>query len=99
MEMDSTEVDRPGLVEDHINPYATTAEVAAEKGANCDSGDARKKGATQAVLTDKTPEKTIQFHPRKPALQVDMDAGSLHLQKPDASANDEEPNRILDALQ
>ena len=97
MEMDSTEVDRPGLVEDHINPYATTAEVAAEKGANCDSGDARKKGATQAGLTDKTTEKTIQFHPRKPALQVDMDAGSLHLQKPDASANDEEPNSGHDA--
>ena len=74
MEIDSTEVDRPGLVEDHINPYATTAEVAAEKGAQCDNGDARKKGAAQAGLTAQSAEKTIQFHPRKPSAQQAMDS-------------------------
>jgi len=67
MEIDSTEVDRPGPVEAHINPYATTAEVAAEKGASCDSGDARKKGAAQAGLTAQSAEKTIKFV-RNPAL-------------------------------
>ena len=74
MEIDSTEVDRPGLVEDHINPYATTAEVAAEKGAQCDNGDARKKGAAQAGLTAQSAEKTIQFHPRKPNAEQAMDS-------------------------
>ncbi len=74
MEIDSTEVDRPGLVEDHINPYATTAEVAAGKGAQCDNGDARKKGAAQAGLTAQSAEKTIQFHPRKPSAQQAMDS-------------------------
>jgi uncharacterized radical SAM protein YgiQ len=61
MEIDSTEVDRPGVVEDFINPYATTAEVAAEKGASCSADDARKTGATQAGLTLKSDEKPINF--------------------------------------
>ncbi len=34
-EIDSTEVDTPGHVEDHINPYLTTAEQAATKGGTC----------------------------------------------------------------
>ena len=34
-EIDSTEVDRPGRVEDHINPYQTTSEQAAGQGATC----------------------------------------------------------------
>jgi uncharacterized radical SAM protein YgiQ len=35
MEIDSTEVDRPGRIDEHINPYLTTEEVAASKGAEC----------------------------------------------------------------
>ena len=35
-EIDSTEVDVPGPVEGHINPYRTTAEQAAEQGGHCD---------------------------------------------------------------
>jgi len=35
-EIDSTEVDLPGPVESHINPYQTTAEQAAERGGRCD---------------------------------------------------------------
>jgi uncharacterized radical SAM protein YgiQ len=66
MEIDSTEVDRPGPVEDFTNPYATTAEVAAEKGASCDQDNARKKGATQAGLAGKSAEKVIKFHLKKP---------------------------------
>ena len=34
-ELDSSEVDMPGRVDDHINPYLTTAEVAAGQGVNC----------------------------------------------------------------
>ncbi len=37
MEIDSTEVDRPGRIDDHINPYLTTEEVATSKGAECTS--------------------------------------------------------------
>ncbi|NUN60733.1 MAG: YgiQ family radical SAM protein [Burkholderiaceae bacterium] len=34
-EIDSTSVDQPGRVEDHINPYQTTSEQAAAQGASC----------------------------------------------------------------
>src|SRR3954468_1189153 len=34
-EIDSTEVDTPGRVEEHINPYQTTSEQAAAQGATC----------------------------------------------------------------
>lgn len=38
--LDSTEVDRPGRIDEHINPYLTTEEVGAAKGASCASGEA-----------------------------------------------------------
>ena len=34
-EVDSTEVDRPGRVDEHINPYLTTEEAAASQGQSC----------------------------------------------------------------
>ncbi len=34
-EIDSTDVDMPGRIDDHINPYLTTAEVAAAQGTSC----------------------------------------------------------------
>ena len=34
-EIDSTDVDQPGRVEDHINPYQTTSEQAAAQGTTC----------------------------------------------------------------
>jgi len=40
-ELDSTEVDLPGRIDAHINPYLTTAEAAASQGASC----AREDGA------------------------------------------------------
>jgi uncharacterized radical SAM protein YgiQ len=39
MEIDSTEVDRPGRIDEHINPYLTTAEAAASQGASCAKED------------------------------------------------------------
>ena len=39
MEVDSTEVDRPGRVDDHINPYLTTAEAAESVGESCTKND------------------------------------------------------------
>jgi uncharacterized radical SAM protein YgiQ len=38
-ELDSTEVDQPGPVEAHINPYQTTSEQAASQGASCGAQD------------------------------------------------------------
>ena len=35
MEIDSTEVDRPGRIDEHINPYLTTAEAAESVGESC----------------------------------------------------------------
>jgi uncharacterized radical SAM protein YgiQ len=39
-EIDSTEVDRPGRIDSHINPYQTTSEQAASQGASCAKEDA-----------------------------------------------------------
>ena len=36
-EIDSTQVDMPGRVEDHVNPYLTTSEAAAAQGSSCSS--------------------------------------------------------------
>lgn len=42
IELDSTEVDQPGHVEDHINPYLTTSEQAQAQGQSC----SKEEGAT-----------------------------------------------------
>ena len=39
-EIDSTEVDLPGRVDEHINPYQTTSEQAESQGATCSKDDA-----------------------------------------------------------
>jgi uncharacterized radical SAM protein YgiQ len=68
MEIDSTEVDRPGRIDEHISPYLTTSEAAESVGETCakESGappDAptvvampvsRKTGAVQMPARDKT---------------------------------------------
>jgi uncharacterized radical SAM protein YgiQ len=48
-EVDSTEVDRPGRVDDFINPYLTTEEVAQSQGAECASGAPARPAAGAAV--------------------------------------------------
>ena len=65
-EIDSTEVDLPGRIDDHISPYLTTAEAAASQGQACakEAGTAaptvvampvsRKTGAVQMPPRDKT---------------------------------------------
>ena len=40
-EIDSTQVDRPGRVEDHINPYQTTSEQAQAQGTTCSKDEAQ----------------------------------------------------------
>jgi uncharacterized radical SAM protein YgiQ len=47
-EIDSTEVDRPGRIDSHINPYQTTSEQAAEQGGNCAKEDGTNVPGTAA---------------------------------------------------
>jgi uncharacterized radical SAM protein YgiQ len=56
IELDSSEVDQPGHVEDHINPYLTTSEQAQAQGQSC----SKEEGAA-APATDPT-VKTITIH-------------------------------------
>jgi uncharacterized radical SAM protein YgiQ len=65
MEIDSTDVDLPGRIDDHINPYLTTEEVAQSKGAEC----TKESGASlpaQAVIAMPTSRKTgaVKLPPR-----------------------------------
>jgi uncharacterized radical SAM protein YgiQ len=63
-EIDSTEVDQPGRVDDHINPYMTTAEQAQAKGQTCakEEGEEPNPGIQPLVFQPrhKTPrERTV----------------------------------------
>ncbi|MFN4004614.1 MAG: YgiQ family radical SAM protein [Hylemonella sp.] len=52
-EIDSTEVDRPGRVDEHINPYWTTAEQATRQGGSCTRdapGNEAQNPAATAVM-------------------------------------------------
>jgi uncharacterized radical SAM protein YgiQ len=49
-EIDSTQVDAPGRVEAHVNPYQTTAEQAQAQGATCERPDATNSVADQPAL-------------------------------------------------
>ena len=57
-EIDSTEVDTPGHVEEHINPYQTTSEQAASQGQACEPPATPDSGEGQV----------LQFVPRSLAL-------------------------------
>ncbi len=56
IELDSSEVDQPGHVEDHINPYLTTSEQALAQGQSCS-----KEEGGPAPAADPT-VKTITIH-------------------------------------
>src|SRR4029434_7931418 len=44
LQIDSTSVDTPGRVEEHINPYQTTSEQAAAQGTTCSKDDGGHPG-------------------------------------------------------
>ncbi|OSZ66252.1 YgiQ family radical SAM protein [Hydrogenophaga sp. IBVHS2] len=60
-EIDSTEVDTPGPVESHINPYLTTSEQAQAQGESCAKDDPAAQPATTASQGQAV--QTIQFVP------------------------------------
>jgi uncharacterized radical SAM protein YgiQ len=49
-EIDSTDVDAPGRVESHINPYQTTSEQAAGQGSTCAKEDAENANSVNAEI-------------------------------------------------
>ena len=60
-QIDSTEVDRPGRIDSHINPYLTTSEAAAEQGQSCakdDGTEALPAPAAPAVIAMPASRKT-----------------------------------------
>ena len=48
-EIDSSGVDQPGRVEEHINPYQTTSEQAAEQGGSCSKEDMPTAASADAL--------------------------------------------------
>jgi len=66
IEIDSTEVDMPGRVEDHINPYMTTSEQAQAQGATCSKDDGSAELAAPAEANPAI--QPLKFVPN-PALQ------------------------------
>ena len=65
-ELDSSEVDLPGRIDDHINPYQTTAELAAGQGVDCavESGKGGSAGGVASSLG--AGEQPIVFVSRTP---------------------------------
>ena len=59
-EIDSTQVDQPGPVEAHINPYLTTSEQAAEQGSSCSKEDASKSIASESSRTGATAQNATE---------------------------------------
>ncbi len=49
MQIDSSDVDRPGRIDDHINPYLSTAEAAAAQGQGCEREGTASAQATIAM--------------------------------------------------
>ena len=58
IELDSSEVDQPGHVEDHINPYLTTSEQAQAQGQSC----SKEEGANANAPASDPQVKPITIH-------------------------------------
>ena len=74
-EIDSTDVDAPGPVESHVNPYQTTSEQAAAQGSTCakedvQADDAIKKIADCAVSTLATGQNGLNFEAAVPSQTI-----------------------------
>jgi uncharacterized radical SAM protein YgiQ len=72
MEIDSTEVDRPGRIDEHIHPYLTTSEAAAALGASCARDDDTAPPPMPPVAMPRAPTAVV-------ALPVSRKAGAVHL--------------------
>jgi uncharacterized radical SAM protein YgiQ len=64
MEIDSTEVDQPGRIDAHINPYLTTEEAAAEQGQVCAKEEGSGAPDAPAVVAMPVSRKAVKLPPR-----------------------------------
>lgn len=64
-EIDSTEVDRPGRIDAHINPYQTTSEQATSQGTSCAKDDGAQPIAAQPIAIVRAPTGRITMPPRE----------------------------------
>ncbi|MEJ3959591.1 YgiQ family radical SAM protein [Brachymonas sp. G13] len=64
-EIDSTEVDQPGRIEEHVNPYQTTGEQAAGQGTSCDAAAPSPEPAVQPIRIVREASKAVQRPPRE----------------------------------
>jgi uncharacterized radical SAM protein YgiQ len=81
-EIDSTEVDRPGRIDDHINPYMTTEELAASQGAGCAPGLATgdsADGSAGAGSHSRQPTSVRAEGVKTVAMPVSRKAGAVKL--------------------
>ena len=66
-EIDSTEVDLPGRIDAHINPYQTTAEQAGAQGGSCAKEEGVRTAADETPAGEATPspprEAVVKFFP------------------------------------
>ncbi|MFC5497366.1 YgiQ family radical SAM protein [Caenimonas terrae] len=61
-QIDSTEVDQPGRVEDHINPYQTTSEQAQAQGTTCSKEDSTVRAElVEAGASPSTGSRTVEI--------------------------------------
>jgi uncharacterized radical SAM protein YgiQ len=76
IEIDSTEVDMPGRVEDHLNPYLTTSEQAQAQGETCSKednpsalplGEGKPQGASNIKPLTFQPNPALQSKRKPPA--------------------------------
>ena len=67
-EINSTDVDAPGRVESHVNPYMTTSEQAKAQGATCEKEDKAAAVAVQQEAEGATKAQVLNFVPN-PKLQ------------------------------
>ena len=69
-EIDSTDVDQPGRVEDHINPYQTTSEQALSQGTSVREGRGQRWLATAAAARTSSADLRPQSRPGKQEAQA-----------------------------
>lgn len=77
-EIDSTDVDRPGRVESHVNPYLTTAEQAAGQGSNCTQDKITPQNTTENIAASACTESAAGIiHPLNFVPNADLSSGKL----------------------
>jgi uncharacterized radical SAM protein YgiQ len=62
-EIDSTTVDQPGRVEDHVNPYQTTSEQAAAQGQSCAKEEGGPASSAAAAPVQFVPNPNVRLKP------------------------------------